>query len=86
MSRGFRESGKKPRLGLLQQFESLDGVYRHLDEVKGSVKEKLRAHEKEARLSRDLVILDRHVPSLWIWPIVRCRKDHRKSWWSFWSV
>lgn len=54
--------GEKTATGLLQQFETLDGVYRHLDEVKGSIKEKLRAHEKEARLSRDLVILDRHVP------------------------
>ncbi|MBK8575690.1 MAG: DNA polymerase I [Elusimicrobia bacterium] len=54
--------GEKTATGLLQQFESLEGVYRHLEEVKGSVKEKLRAHEKEARLSRDLVVLDRHVP------------------------
>lgn len=54
--------GEKTATGLLQQFESLEGVYRHLDEVKGSLKEKLRTHEKEARLSRDLVILDRHVP------------------------
>lgn len=54
--------GEKTAAGLLQQFESVDGVYRHLDKVKGSIKEKLRAHEKEARLSRDLVVLDRHVP------------------------
>jgi DNA polymerase-1 len=54
--------GEKTAAGLLQQFNSLEGIYAHLDEVKGSVREKLRAHEKEARLSRDLVVLDRHVP------------------------
>lgn len=54
--------GEKTATHLIQSFKSLDGVYSHLDEVKGSVKEKLRAHEKEARLSRDLVVLDRHVP------------------------
>jgi DNA polymerase-1 len=54
--------GDKTATGLLKSFGSLDGIYAHVDEVKGSLKEKLRAHEKEARLSRDLVVLDRHVP------------------------
>lgn len=54
--------GEKTATHLIQSFENLDGVYSHLDEVKGSVKEKLRVHETEARLSRDLVVLDRHAP------------------------
>ncbi|MBL0058443.1 MAG: DNA polymerase I [Elusimicrobia bacterium] len=54
--------GEKTATGLLQKFSTLDGVYSHLDEVKGSLQGKLRDHEKEARLSRDLVVLDRRVP------------------------
>jgi DNA polymerase-1 len=58
---GVRGVGEKTATGLLKDFGSLDGLYAHLDEVKGPVQEKLRAQEKEARLSRDLVVLDRHV-------------------------
>ncbi len=54
--------GEKTATGLLQKFSTLEGVYSHLHDVKGALQEKLRAHEKEARLSRDLVVLDRHVP------------------------
>lgn len=54
--------GDKTATALLQKFKTLDDLFHRLDEVKGSLREKLRAHEKEARLSRDLVTLDRHVP------------------------
>jgi DNA polymerase-1 len=54
--------GDKTATTLMQQFGTLDILFERLDQVKGALKEKLRAHEKEARLSRSLVILERDVP------------------------
>jgi len=54
--------GEKTATALLQKYQTLDGVYRHLDEIKGSLRDKLRGHEKEARLSRELVTLDAEAP------------------------
>jgi DNA polymerase-1 len=50
--------GMKTAADLLHQFGSLDGVYAHLDEVKKpKIRENLREHEKDARLSQVLVTL-----------------------------
>ena len=50
--------GMKTGAELLHQFGSLDGVYAHLDEVKKpKIRENLREHEKDARLSQELVTL-----------------------------
>lgn len=54
--------GEKTATALLQKYKSLDGVYRHLDEIKGALRDRLRDHEKEARLSRELVTLDDDAP------------------------
>ncbi len=54
--------GDKTATTLLQKFGTLDILFEQLDQVKSALKEKLRAHEKEARLSRSLVILERDVP------------------------
>ncbi|MBK8870844.1 MAG: DNA polymerase I [Elusimicrobia bacterium] len=54
--------GDKTATTLLNQFGTLDALFERLDQVKGALKEKLRVHEKEARLSRSLVVLERDVP------------------------
>jgi len=60
---GVRGVGPKTALQLIKQFHTLDEVYNRLSEVKGSkLQEKLRTHEEEARLSRQLVTLDTAVP------------------------
>lgn len=54
--------GEKTATTLLQKYKTLDGIYKHLDEVKGALRDKLRDHEKDARMSRDLVTLDTDAP------------------------
>ena len=48
--------GEKTALDLIQRFESLDGVYEHIDDkaVKPGVRAKLAANEDSARMSREL--------------------------------
>ncbi len=54
--------GEKTATALLQKYKTLDGIYKHLDEVKGALRDKLRDHERDARMSRDLVTLDTDAP------------------------
>ncbi len=50
--------GPKTAAELLEQFGTLDGVYAHLDEVKKvKIRESLREHEADARISCELVTL-----------------------------
>jgi DNA polymerase I len=44
--------GEKTAISLLQQFDSLDNLYEHLDEVKGKLRERLAEHRESAFLSR----------------------------------
>ncbi len=44
--------GEKTASSLLQQFDSLDNLYEHLDEVKGKLRERLAEHRESAFLSR----------------------------------
>ena len=54
--------GEKTALKLIQTYKTLAGVYEHLAELKGKLKENLTLHEDKARLSRELVIIDHAVP------------------------
>jgi DNA polymerase I len=55
--------GEKTAVGLIQAHGSIDGVYKHLDAVKGAAKQKsLRENEQTARISKDLATIDRSVP------------------------
>ena len=55
--------GLKTAARLLGDYGNLDGVFSHLDEIKGSrVRENLRANVEQARLSRELVALNDVVP------------------------
>ena len=46
--------GEKTAISLLQQFETLDGVYERLDEVKGKMRDRLAEHRESAFMSRQI--------------------------------
>jgi DNA polymerase-1 len=59
--------GPKTAAELLARFGSVDGIYAALDEVaRPKLRESLRDHEADARLSQRLVTLDANVPIEWI--------------------
>lgn len=54
--------GEKTAIKLLTQYASVEGVYEHIDELKGKMKEKLIENEAEARLSKELATINRQAP------------------------
>jgi DNA polymerase-1 len=46
--------GEKTAISLLQQFGTLDGIYEHLDEVKGKMRDRLAEHRESAFMSREI--------------------------------
>jgi len=60
---GVEGIGPKTALELLQQFDSLDQIYQHLDQIgRESLRNKLEQNRELAYLSRQLVTLDTHTP------------------------
>jgi len=60
---GVEGIGPKTALELLQQFDSLDQIYQHLDQIgRESLRNKLEQNRELAFLSRRLVTLDTHTP------------------------
>jgi DNA polymerase-1 len=60
---GVPSVGPKTAADLLRQFESIDGIYQHIDEIKKpKLRENLVNHEADARISRELVTLKADVP------------------------
>jgi len=58
--------GPKTATDLLNQFGSLEGIYGHLDEVaRPKLRDSLREHEADARISQKLVTLDVSAPLDW---------------------
>lgn len=54
--------GEKTAIKLLTQYQSVEGVYEHIDELKGKMKEKLVENEADARLSKELATINRQSP------------------------
>jgi DNA polymerase-1 len=54
---GVAGVGEKTALQLIKTYHTLDGVYEHIDELKGAVKEKLIRDKDMAYLSKQLVTL-----------------------------
>ena len=52
--------GEKTACSLLQQFGTLDGIYEHLDEVKGKLRDRLTEHRESAFMSREVgrIVID----------------------------
>ena len=59
---GVKGVGDKTALKLLVQYETLDGIYEHADEIKGALGEKIRTDKENAYFSRKLISLDDNVP------------------------
>ena len=54
---GVKGIGEKTAIGLLQKYETLDGVYEHIDEIKGKMKEKLLDDKDNAYFSYKLATI-----------------------------
>lgn len=55
--------GEKTAIKLLKQFETLENIYQHLDQVSGKkLKEKLTTHEESAFMSKELVTINQSSP------------------------
>lgn len=59
---GVRGIGPKGAVKLLSDFETLDGIYEHIDEIKGATQKKLIESKDIAFLSRKLVTIVSDVP------------------------
>lgn len=54
--------GEKTAVQLLQQFDTLDGVYEHLDQIKESIRKKLELGKESAYMSKELAKLFTDAP------------------------
>lgn len=61
---GVKGVGEKTALKLLNDYETVDNVYEHLDEIKGKLKEKLETDKEKAFLSKYLATIkvDAQIP------------------------
>lgn len=59
---GVKGIGEKTALKLLQEYGSLEGIYENIDNIKGSVKDKLINDKAKAFESKDLVTIYKEVP------------------------
>jgi len=58
---GVKGIGEKTARKLLEQYGSIEGVYAHIDQLKGKQRENLEQHKEEAFLSRELVTIKHDV-------------------------
>ena len=76
---GVRGIGEKTALKMLQDYETLDGVYAHLDAFTPKMREKLETSKEDAYLSYHLATIIRNVPMEINMDDVKCKpKDHAK--------
>ena len=54
--------GEKTAAQLIHQFGSIENIYKHIDEVKGKLKDKLIEYKEQAFLSRQLATINTDVP------------------------
>ncbi len=60
---GVAGVGEKTAIKLLNQFDSVEGVYENIDKVSGKkLKEKLELSHEDALMSKDLAIINRYSP------------------------
>ena len=54
---GVPSVGQKTALKLLQSYGSIEGVYAHIEEIKGKLRDRLVEYERQAFLSRELATI-----------------------------
>ena len=58
---GVKGVGEKTALKLLEEYESLDGIYKNIDSIKGKVQEKLLESKDSAYMSYKLATIERDI-------------------------
>jgi len=59
---GVKGIGDKTALKLLQEYDSLEGIYENIESIKGKTKEKLLVDKDNAFMSKDIATIFRDVP------------------------
>lgn len=59
---GVKGIGEKTALKLLREYKTLDNIYKNIDNIKGSVKDKLVKDEQSARMSYEIATIYKKVP------------------------
>ena len=59
---GVKGIGDKTAINLLTQYETIEDIYEHIDEIKGKMKEKLEADKENAFISKEIATIYREVP------------------------
>ncbi len=59
--------GPKTAVRLLSEYESLERLLESVDSVKGKAGALLKEHAEQARVSKELAVIDRHVPIVLNW-------------------
>ena len=59
---GVKGIGEKTALKLLQEYQTLENLYEHIDEIKGKTKEKLINDKDNAFMSQKIATIERNVP------------------------
>lgn len=59
---GVKGVGEKTALKLLQQYETLDGIYNNLDNIKGAIHDKLANDKESAYMSYEIATICRETP------------------------
>ena len=59
---GVKGIGDKTAINLLTQYETIEDIYEHIDEIKGKMKEKLEVDKENAFISKEIATIYRDVP------------------------
>ena len=59
---GVKGIGEKTAISLLKEYQTLDNLYSHIEEIKGKTKEKLETDKENAYMSKDIATIYRNVP------------------------
>lgn len=59
---GIPGVGEKTALNLVKQYKNIEGIYEHIDDFKGKLKEKIEQNEEQAYMSRTLGTIDIKAP------------------------
>ena len=59
---GVKGIGEKTAMSLLQKYDTVEGIYEHIDEISGKTKEKLLADKEQAFISKEMATIYKEVP------------------------
>ncbi|MFD2613350.1 DNA polymerase I [Paenibacillus gansuensis] len=68
---GIPGVGEKTALKLLHEYGSVEQVLEHVEDMKGKMKDKIRDHAEDARMSKRLATIHREVPMEADWNAIR---------------